>query len=332
MTSLNGSEVRAREREDAEKAYARKVGAAFSAAEGAAAGVTALFGAKHALEAVASNPYGAQAQGGYSGSASPLDADAAHGAAMATGAGKTTLSVLAPSGFSKGSDQGVIRGRVPTVDRTSVFVTAPVPLLLVSASEGPPHYFAELDPWDFGISAPEAAGRLQRDFPRYFMLAARYELHAPAVAASAVGGTLASSVATLTLRSMAGGSCMLEPQTKRLPLSMEVGALRQLCAKLFRAADSSLLRLSFREKAAADAYPTLLDDDLKPLSYFGVPPEGAEVLIEEIDPAEAARQRAAERARLAERVLEQEAQGEALRRAQLQGVAAQTKGIGLSAS
>jgi 2,3-bisphosphoglycerate-dependent phosphoglycerate mutase len=49
---------------------------------------------------------------------------------------------------------------------------------------------------------------------------------------------------------------------------MEVGALRQLCAKLFRAADASLLRLSFRERAAGGVYPTLLDDDLKPIRHY----------------------------------------------------------------
>jgi hypothetical protein len=131
---------------------------------------------------------------------------------------------------------------------------------------------------------------------------------------------------------MAGGSCMLEPQTKRLPLSTEVGALRQLCAKLFRAQDASLLRLSFRERGDAAALPALLEDDLKPLSYYGVPPEGAEVLIEEVDPAEAARQRAAEAARLEARAREQEAQGEALRRANEMGVGAQKKGAAVGAA
>ena len=358
ITMLNGSEVRAREREDAEKAYARKAGAAFAAAEAAAgaavgaaaaADVTAIFGAKLAPEAAAANPYGAAMQGVFSGGASSLDADAAHIAAQqaaqlaaAAGGGppgKTTLSVSAPSGFSKGADAGVIRGRAPAVDRASVFVTAPVPLALVGyaaagaggaaapAAPAAPRYEPLLDPWGLGAERPAEAARLQSAFPRYFLLAARYELHAPAVQAAAGAGTLAASVATLTLRSMAGASSFLDPVVKRLPLSMEVGALRQLCAKLFRAPDASLLRLSVRERAAGDMHPTLLDDDLKPLSYFGVPPDGAEVLIEEVNAAEAARQAAAEEERKAARAREQEAQGEAIRRAQEQAVAGMRKGV-----
>jgi len=342
ISTINGSEVRAREREDAEKAYARRISASFAAAEGASGGITSIFGAKLAPEAAAANPYGAQNMGVYSGGSSSLDADAAHIALAQVSKGKTTLAVDAPLGFSKGSDQGVIRGRAPAVDRESVFVTSPTPLFLVSlgAGEGsdklpilsPPPYVSVLDPWGLGAENPPKAALLQRLAPRYFLLAARYELHAPAVAAAAGSGALANSVAALLLRSMAGGSCMLEPQTKRLPLSTEVGALRQLCAKLFRAQDASLLRLSFRERGDAAALPALLEDDLKPLSYYGVPPEGAEVLIEEVDPAEAARQRAAEAARLEARAREQEAQGEALRRANELGVGAQKKGAAAGAA
>jgi Leucine-rich repeat (LRR) protein len=348
ITTFNGSEVRAREREDAEKAYARKLGNVFSSVENVVGGVTAIFGARLAPEAAEMNPYGAVNMGVFSGSGSTLDADAAHIAAAAV-AQKTTLVVNAPSGFSKGSDSGVIKSRTPTVDRTSVFVTSPVPLIFISLGGGkspvdaasaaaslspsssssspPPPYVPELDPWGLGASNIDAAGRLQRLFPRYFLMAARYELHAPAVHAAASAGTLASSVATVLLRSMAGGSCTIEPQTKKLPLSMEVGALRQLCAKLFKAHDATLLRLSFRDRSAGDAYPSLLEDETKPLSYYGVPCEGAEVLVEEIDPVEAARQRAAEEAKKDLRAKEQEAQGEALRRATEQGVQASKRAV-----
>jgi len=346
ITTFNGSEVRAREREDAEKAYARKLGNVFSQSENVVGGVTAIFGALLAPEAAEMNPYGAVNMGVFSGSGSTLDADAAHIAAAAV-AQKTTLVVNAPSGFSKGSDSGVIKSKTPAVDRKSVFVTSPVPLIFVSLGGGKSavdaaaaaatlsssalsSYVPELDPWGLGASNVEAAGRLQRLFPRYFLMAARYELHAPAVHAAASAGTLASSVATVLLRSMAGGSCTIEPQTKKLPLSMEVGALRQLCAKLFKAHDATLLRLSFRDRSAGDAYPSLLEDETKPLSYYGVPCEGAEVLVEEIDPVEAARQRAAEEAKKDLRAKEQEAQGEALRRATEQGVQASKRAAAVS--
>ncbi len=98
---------------------------------------------------------------------------------------------------------------------------------------------------------------------------------------------------------------------QRLPLSITVGAVKLLTAKLFKC-NVEDQRLSFRD--CPSSYPALLDDDLKPLSYYAVA-DGGELLMEEVDPAEAARQAAeAEAARLA-RVSAQAAQGEALRRA-----------------
>lgn len=110
---------------------------------------------------------------------------------------------------------------------------------------------------------------------------------------------------------------MMDPVTKKLPLSMTVGSVKQLAARLFKC-DPALQRLSFRDTPSA--YPSMLDDDLKTLSYYAVCDNG-EVLIEEVDPAEAARQAAeAERQRQA-KVEAQAAVGEALRRAQERSVA-----------
>ncbi len=95
-------------------------------------------------------------------------------------------------------------------------------------------------------------------------------------------------------------------------------AVKQLAAKLFKS-DALLLRLSFRD--ASSAYPSLLDDDFKPLSYYAVA-DGGEVLVEEVDPAEARRQAAEAEDAKASRAAAQEAQGEALRRAQEMSVAA----------
>ncbi len=74
---------------------------------------------------------------------------------------------------------------------------------------------------------------------------------------------------------------MLEPVRQRLPLSTTVLAVKQLAARLFKC-DLALQRLSFRESAGA--YPALLDDDQRPLSYYGVAADG-EILVEEVDPA-----------------------------------------------
>ncbi len=160
----------------------------------------------------------------------------------------------------------------------------------------------------------------------------------------------------------------LAPQTKKLPLSTPISALKQLAFRLFKC-DPSLQRLSFRDSPAS--YPSLMDDDSKTLSYYAVtegehvsggfdwtpgrrvcdgveyardavpqPPflhpalfsphihafpsflPGGEILIEEVDPAEAARQAAEAEAAKAARIAEQEKQGEALRKAQEQSVAA----------
>lgn len=69
-----------------------------------------------------------------------------------------------------------------------------------------------------------------------------------------------------------------------------------------------------------------MEDDLKTLGYYGVC-DGGEVLIEEVNPAEAARQ-AADALRAQEaRVAEQAAAGEVLRRAQEHAVSADRRAV-----
>jgi hypothetical protein len=69
-----------------------------------------------------------------------------------------------------------------------------------------------------------------------------------------------------------------------------------------------------------------MDDDMKPLSYYTVCDNG-EILIEEVDPAEAARQAAAEEKAKRDKIAEQEAHGETLRKAQQQAVAADRRAV-----
>ena len=61
------------------------------------------------------------------------------------------------------------------------------------------------------------------------------ERHGSSVSA-AVGGTasLASDLVTITLMSMASGSVTVEPQQKKLPSSMTVARLKQLCERVFK--------------------------------------------------------------------------------------------------
>lgn len=271
IVMLNGSDVRPREREDGEKGYAKRVAVAFVEAVKPGSSVVEMFGPRIVPEASATNPYAALTLVPSAvNDSNTVTASGSGGAA----AGKTTLIASAPVGFSKGSDSGVIRSSKPAMDRSSIFVTAPFPLQLVSASstasasDAAAIYIPQLDPWSMGSSDTAAAAALQHLFPRYFMLAARCDLHAPASATASAATSIASSVVTLTLRSMAGNSCMMEPQTKKLPLSMTIGALKQLAVRLFRA-DPSLIRLSLKEPGGG-SYPSLMEDDMKPLSYYAV--------------------------------------------------------------
>jgi hypothetical protein len=74
------------------------------------------------------------------------------------------------------------------------------------------------------------------------------------------------------------------------------------------------------------SYPSLMEDDMKPLAYYAVC-DGGDILIEEIDPAEAARQQAEVKRQQEAKIAEQAAGGDALRRAQEMAVAADRKAV-----
>lgn len=69
-----------------------------------------------------------------------------------------------------------------------------------------------------------------------------WELHGEAMVGGANGGAgagaavsnLAATMAQVTLTSLAAASCTLEPAKKRLPATMTVGKLKQLCKRLFK--------------------------------------------------------------------------------------------------
>jgi hypothetical protein len=210
LTMLSGSEVRAREREDAEKAHALRIAGTWLEEEARTRGVASIgladiFGARSIPR-------------------SPL-----FSLAPPT-TNQTTLVINAPSGTSRGADSGVIMSSASAASRDLVnpFLFAPVPLLRVASALEPGAYVAALDPWELGAGDAAAAGRLQRRFPRFFLLAAKYDLLAPSKVVAAGGGSLASSTSSLTLRSMAGGSCTMEPVTRvRNRRKVEWGQMRR---------------------------------------------------------------------------------------------------------
>lgn len=112
---------------------------------------------------------------------------------------------------------------------------------------------------------------------------------------------LAREMLAVTLVSMAASSMTMAPVEKRLPGSLTVAQLKQLCHKLFRL-EPALQVLYY--KADVQAPPTMLDADDETLAYFGVPSEGCQVFMNERDLQQEAREAAqraeAERARLEE--------------------------------
>lgn len=110
-------------------------------------------------------------------------------------------------------------------------------------------------------------------------------------------------VVNVTIRSMAAASCTKEPLIRRLPTQLTVGKLKALCARQFRL-DIDLQALSFR-RSTADAFPEAMDCDDHTLHYYGVP-DGAEILMNEIDLEAVAREQEHSTQLLTQRVDQQE--------------------------
>lgn len=143
--------------------------------------------------------------------------------------------------------------------------------------------------------------KLLSEHPRFFELLGKHgDIIVGNVSQKSSSDTLGSNVVSLTIRSMAASSCMMDPVQKKLPLTMTVGQLKQLAARSFKMEDVSLVRLSYRESKVSflnvlflvvlsytvilvlqNAYPDSLDNDMKPLSFFGISNEG-EILVEEV--------------------------------------------------
>lgn len=150
----------------------------------------------------------------------------------------------------------------------------------------------ELPPEEAGPAAVREGGNeeavqwLQQHHPRFFELSARYRDSVPTAVTAGGGASLAGNTVNVTLRSMAGASSFMKPVQRALPLSLPVSQLATVAAAVFRMEDAALLRLSFRDSRGA--FPTLMEDPMKPLSYYGVA-DGGEVLVEEVEQAEAER-------------------------------------------
>lgn len=66
--------------------------------------------------------------------------------------------------------------------------------------------------------------------------------------------------------------------TKKLPATMQLGQLKTIIAKLFKT-DSERIQLQLIT-SDSPIMPTLMDDDLNSLSYYGAT-EGAEIIVQD---------------------------------------------------
>jgi hypothetical protein len=117
--------------------------------------------------------------------------------------------------------------------------------------------------------------------PRYKELLTTHG--APALAASLIGGkdsanTLIDEVISLKMRSNLAANPSETALTKKLPATMQLGQLKTIIAKLFKT-DSERIQLQLIT-SDSPIMPTLMDDDLNSLSYYGAT-EGAEIIVQD---------------------------------------------------
>ncbi|KAG5177088.1 putative beta-tubulin folding cofactor E [Tribonema minus] len=131
--------------------------------------------------------------------------------------------------------------------------------------------------------------------------------------ASTGGASLASTMVQVTLLSEAAASRASPPALKKLPSSLAVGRLKQLLKRLF-GLDTDLQVLYMTEDRDAAARSPL-DDDSRPLSYYGIA-NGCQIIMSEAGTQchEAADAAASERVAREQRELQRQAALEAAKR------------------
>ncbi|CAM9105857.1 unnamed protein product [Discosporangium mesarthrocarpum] len=147
--------------------------------------------------------------------------------------------------------------------------------------------------------------------PRYREL---WAVHGEAMAPMAGGGaaasrTLASDMVSLTIVSLAAMSCTFKPAKKRLPSSMTISKLKQLCKRLFKLDMDLQQVLSLRIEKDSLLIP--LPDDSQSLAFFGVC-DGCEIVMNEVDERQRARDEQREREEEAQRIQDQLRHGDKL--------------------
>jgi hypothetical protein len=94
---------------------------------------------------------------------------------------------------------------------------------------------------------------------------------------------LADTIINVTIRSMVPSSCTMEPIVRKLPRNLTIGRLKGLCSRHF-GLDVDLILLQYVVRSDEGSFPIPIDqsDDTN-LDYYGIPTDGAEILMHEIE-------------------------------------------------
>ena len=164
---------------------------------------------------------------------------------------------------------------------------------------------------DSNDNESELFAQKQRVLSRHPSFERLAEKHASSMLPIGAGGSsmsMGNHTINVTIHSMAAASCTSEPMSKRLPSSLNIGRLKQMCKRAFKL-DTDLQVLHFKadKNSLLSSLGDSSDDDDNTLAYFGVP-DGAQIFMNEVDikakKAEAAAE--AKRKRDAEERMEQQ--------------------------
>jgi len=121
---------------------------------------------------------------------------------------------------------------------------------------------------------------LKERHPQFAQLAEKFYLEMQRNGSCASGFSASTSYTiNVMIKSMASGSCHMDPIQRRLPSSLTVGRLKLLCSRIFDL-DIDLQVLHYQ--CGDDAFPTELNEDTYTLAYYGITDSG-EVLMNELE-------------------------------------------------
>ena len=256
LVALNGSEVRVREREDAERFYLRAVAqeypegglpkdAVIEKGGGDAAAATDISDADAAKEPPAVDEYGRPLQ---KPAAAPAAVDEygrpLQKAGGAAGAVDEYGRPLQKAGGAAGA------GAAPA---------------------------AEIE---LRVPATPEWNQLQRTHPRWASLLTKHGTHASLSGGSkASGGVIANELVEVTMRSLVAESAHLPACTRKLPGGLPLKSVRLIACQLYKVEPSKVMLL-YAPPGQENDIPEELDDDAKSLADMGVV-RGGSIVIDE---------------------------------------------------